>query len=161
MAPVKQDWAIGNSRVLFSFFHIVSLDGGKGLWSLISGGDVIMITGNGPNQKVPTLGHPTISGLNKWTENLFFYFDFFTNAVFQWNQAWKNWTFKFPGNNKIWNRFVANPKETGDGMRFWGLRVALRSRDPDLEHWNGTFSSCDVTWSIWIGQVQIWTLSGG
>ena len=73
----------------------------------------------------------------------------------------KNWTFKFPGNNKIWNRFVANPKETGDGMRFWGLRVALRSRDPDLEHWNGTFSSCDVTWSIWISHVQIWTLSGG
>ena len=37
------------SRVLFSFFDIPSLDGGKGRWSLISGDDVI--TGSGPNQK--------------------------------------------------------------------------------------------------------------
>ena len=35
-------------RGLFSFFDIVSLDGSRGLWSLISGDDVI--TGNGPNQ---------------------------------------------------------------------------------------------------------------
>ena len=31
------------------FFDILSLDGGRGLWSLISDNDVI--TGNGPNQK--------------------------------------------------------------------------------------------------------------
>ena len=34
---------------LFSLFNIASPDGGRGLWSLISGDDVI--TGSGPNQK--------------------------------------------------------------------------------------------------------------